>query len=293
MDSNAISLFRAEWQKITGNRIATLLLIWIFPITAAFSAVMMCVLVLISPEARALFRSGALVVELWNRLVPEIWNLPNSWLGRMLLVGFAAFVFAGEYQWRTWKNIVPRSRRIALILTKFVVIGALVALAFLSALAILSLGTGLAIGLAGGKLTSLPVDRLAGLAADSALLAVVTLLSTTIAAGFAALAGIGTHSILGGVLIGLGATGGEQFLLMALGQVAIWLNNLRLLELIRFTSTYNVANLMSWISDGSSTTMLFGLASDSLAFSLVVLAAWVLALIAMAVVLFQRQDIDT
>jgi ABC-type transport system involved in multi-copper enzyme maturation permease subunit len=251
------------------------------------------VLVLISPEARALFRSGALVVELWNRLVPEIWNLPNSWLGRMLLVGFAAFVFAGEYQWRTWKNIVPRSRRIALILTKFVVIGALVALAFLSALAILSLGTGLAIGLAGGKLTSLPVDRLAGLAADSALLAVVTLLSTTIAAGFAALAGIGTHSILGGVLIGLGATGGEQFLLMALGQVAIWLNNLRLLELIRFTSTYNVANLMSWISDGSSTTMLFGLASDSLAFSLVVLAAWVLALIAMAVVLFQRQDIDT
>lgn len=293
MGSNASSLFRAEWQKITGNRIATLLMIWIFPITAAFSAVMMCALVPISPEARALFHSGALVVELWNRLVPEIWNLPNSWLGRMLLVGFAAFVFAGEYQWRTWKNIIPRSRRTAFILTKFVVVGALVVLAFVSALAILSLGTGLAIGLAGGKLTSLPCDRLAGLAADSALLAAVTLLSTTIVAGYAALAGIGTRSILGGVLIGLGATGGEQFLLMALGQVAIWLNNLRLLELIRFTPTYNVTNLMSWINDGSSTTMLFGLASDSLAFSLVVLAAWVLALIAMAAVLFQRQDIDT
>jgi ABC-type transport system involved in multi-copper enzyme maturation permease subunit len=242
---------------------------------------------------RTLFRSSALVLELWTQIIPEIWNLPNSWLGRMLLVAFASFVFAGEYQWHTWKNLVPRSQRTALILTKFVVVGAFVLLAFLSATAILSLGMGVAVGLAGGGLASLPGDCLAGLITDSALQAVVTLLSTTIAAGYAALAGMYTRSILGGVLVGLGATGGEQFLLLALAQVAEWLKEPHILELYRLIPSYNVANAVSWINDGSPTTMLFGLAADSLAFSLAMLAGWVLVLVLLTVLLFRRQDIVT
>jgi ABC-type transport system involved in multi-copper enzyme maturation permease subunit len=277
MLSDARSLARAEWTKIAGNRMVTLFMIWIFPLAAAAGAVVLWVLALASPMGRALFRSGALVADLWDQIIPEIWNLANSWLGRMLLVGFAAFCFAGEYQWHTWKNLIPRSQRTALILAKFVVVGAFVLLAFLSATAILSLGMGVAMGLA----------------TDSALQAIVTLLSTIIAAGYAALAGMYTRSILGGVLVGLGATGGEQFLLLALAQIAGWLKEPRILELYRLMPSYNVANATSWINDGSPTMMLFGLAADSLAFSLATLAGWVLVLVLLTVLLFRRQDIVT
>lgn len=293
MLSNASSLFHAEWQKITGNRMVTLFMIWIFPVAAAFGAVLMCVLALVSREGRTLFRSGPLVAELWSQLLSEVWNLPNSWLGRMLLIGFAAFVFAGEYQWHTWKNILPRSRRIAMLLTKFIVVDALVILAFLSASAILALGMGLASGLVGGIQTSIPRDLLASFAANSALRAIVTLVSTTITAGYAALAGMYTRSILGGVLIGFGATGGEQLSLLALGQVATLLKDFGILKLYRFTPTYNLTNAISWINDETPTTMLFGLAADSLSFSLAVLVGWALVLGAMTVFLFQRQDIAT
>ena len=289
----ATSLARAEWNKIAGNRMVTLFMIWIFPLAAAAGTVVLWVLALASPMGRALFRSGALVIELWAQIIPEVWNLPNSWLGRMLLVGFAAFVFAGEYQWRTWKNLIPRRQRTALILAKFVVVGAFVLLAFVLATAILSLGMGVAMGLAGGALSSLPGDRLAGLTTDSVLQAIVTLLSATIAAGYAALAGMYTRSILGGVLVGLGATGGEQFLLLALAQLGEWLKEPRILELYRITPSYNVANSVSWINDGSPTMMLFGLAADSLPFSLAVLAGWVLVLVLLTVLLFRHQDIVT
>jgi hypothetical protein len=150
-----------------------------------------------------------------------------------------------------------------------------------------------AMGLAGGALASLPGDRLANLAGDSALQAIVTFLSTTIAAAYAALAGMYTRSILGGVLVGLGATGGEQFLLLALAQIADWLKEPRILELYRLTPSYNVVNATSWINDGSPTMMLFGLAADSLVFSLAVLAGWVLVLVLLTVLLFRRQDIVT
>jgi ABC-type transport system involved in multi-copper enzyme maturation permease subunit len=95
------------------------------------------------------------------------------------------------------------------------------------------------------------------------------------------------------VLVGLGATGGEQFLLLALAQVAGWLKEPRLLELYRLTPSYNVANAISWINDGSPTVLLFGLAADNLAFSLALLAGWVLVLILLTLLVFKRQDIVT
>jgi hypothetical protein len=293
MLANATSLFRAEWTKIAGNRLVTLFLIWIFPLTAMVAVLLMFVLALVSAEARLVLRSGGAVLEVWARVVPELWNLPHSWLGRLLLVGFAAFVFAGEYQWRTWQNIIPRSRRVALILNKFVVVGVFVLVAFLSATIILSLGTSIAVGLAGGTFAGARGGLLAETAGEYALRGTLTLVSTVIAAGYAALAGMYTRSILGGVLVALGATMGEQFSILALSQIADWLDAPKLLGLYRLTPSYNVGNAASWISDGVPMPILipFPLAVDSLAFSIVVLAGWVLGLMALTVVLFQRQDI--
>lgn len=47
------------------------------------------------------------------------WTVINSIITRMILVAFAADVFAGEYQRSMWKNLLPRRRRTTYILMKF------------------------------------------------------------------------------------------------------------------------------------------------------------------------------
>jgi ABC-type transport system involved in multi-copper enzyme maturation permease subunit len=293
MLSDMGSLFRAEWLKIAGNRRVTLFLVWIFPIVAAAVAVLLPVAVLVSTEAHAVFGSEEGAVRLWTELMSKIWSVPNTWFGRMLLIGFATFVFAGEYQWHTWKIIVPRSRRAQLILSKFVVVGAFVLLAFALASLLLAIGTGLAVVIAGGAFGGLGAANLADLIGDYALWIVLTILSTSVATGYAALAGLYTRSILGGVLIGLAAAMSEQFLLLGLIQLGTWLNNLQVIKWYRFVPSYNVENVTSWIKEGIPSTLLFGFSSDSLAFSLAVLAAWCVGLAALAVLLFRRQDITS
>jgi hypothetical protein len=295
MLADAISPFRAEWCKIAGNRLVTLSLMWIFPLAAVVAVLLMFILALVSDEARLILRTGAAVLEVWPHIVPALWNLPHSWLGRLLLVGFAAFVFAGEYQWRTWKNIIPRSRRVALVLNKFVVVVAFVLVAFLSAMIVLSLGAIVAVRLAGGTLAGIRGGLLADMAGEYALGATLAVVSTLIASGYAALAGMCTRSILGGVLVALGATMGEQFSIVGLSQIADWLDAPRLLGLYRLTPSYNLGNAASWIRDGVPLPILipFPLAVDSLAFSAAVLAGWVLGLIALTAIVFQRQDIAT
>mgnify|MGYP001819990811 CR=1 FL=1 len=110
MGTSLGNLFRAEWQKIAGNRMVALALVWIFPLAAIAGAALIVLLTMSVPDVRSVFASDR-VVDLWRHLAPELWALPSSVLGRMLLIGFATLVFAGEYQWHTWKNIVPRSRR--------------------------------------------------------------------------------------------------------------------------------------------------------------------------------------
>jgi ABC-type transport system involved in multi-copper enzyme maturation permease subunit len=271
-----LSLFHAEWQKTVGNRMVVLPMIWVFPMAAAAGVAIMILSVLISSHARALFGSEELALA-WTSLMPEIWRLPNSGLGRMLLVGFAAVVFAGEYQWRTWKSIIPRSHRLALILCKFLAVGVFVVLAFVSVTAILGIGTGMAVRLAGGTCAKLTPEVLTDFAGDFALQAALTFISTTI--------------VLGGVMIGLGATTADQFSLVGLSQIGALLRFPRIVELYRLTPAYNLANVTSWISNGSSGMMPFGFATDSLTVSLAVLAGWVLGLIVLTAFLFQRQDI--
>jgi hypothetical protein len=170
-------------------------------------------------------------------------------------------------------------------------VGVLTVLSFASATGILALGTIAATLLVGGPLAQWNGDVLADLARASALQAMLTFVLTVIITGFAALASIYSRSILGGVLIGMAAAVGEQFSLMALGQAATWLKDFRVLELYRLTPSYNLANAASWINNGYPDPLLSGLAFDSLSFSVLVLVAWGLGLVAFSVILFQRQDI--
>jgi hypothetical protein len=125
----------------------------------------------------------------------------------MILLGFAAVVFAGEYQWGTWKNIVPRNRRVMLLLMKFMALGVFVVLAFVLMSIIWVIGLGVLAQIAGAEYgPAVTLHVLSDFAEDYAIQAALTFTSMMIAAGYAALAGMLTRSILGGVLVSFGIT---------------------------------------------------------------------------------------
>ncbi|MBN1967387.1 MAG: hypothetical protein JW910_22225, partial [Anaerolineae bacterium] len=124
--------------------------------------------------------------------------------------------------------------------------------------------------------------------------------STIIAAGYAALAAMLTRSILGGVLVGFIATVVEGLLAVALVLIAFFLKFPSILYTYRFTPLYNLLNVAEWLNNDRALAMELQYndvdritLSDSLLFSLTVLAVWVIGLIALNVYLFRRQDITS
>ncbi len=292
-------LFRAEWLKIAGNRWVSGCLIWIFPIAAFALLVVFALILALSSGARDGFRQDD--STLWTNNAIGVWNLANNPVGRLLLLGFTAVMFAGEYQWQTWKNIVPRNRRVALIMIKFLALGVFVVVAFVLMSIIWTLGWGVLCQIAnvsyGPKITS---DVLSDFAGDYALAVALAFTSTLIAAGYAAAAAMLTRSILGGVLVGFGLTFAEYLSIGALVLIGYFLDIPRVVHLYRLTPGYNLLNVASWLNDKVALNMdvpVEGKAtyifSDSLTFSVVVLAAWVFGLIALTAYLFRQQDITS
>ncbi len=80
--------------------------------------------------------------------VTGVWSLiiafPGNILGRLLPLAFMAVMFAGEYQWGTLRQIVPRSRRSSLILAKVATTTFIVLLSYI--LTSLIIGAGQAAG---------------------------------------------------------------------------------------------------------------------------------------------------
>jgi len=291
-----INLFRAEWVKIAGNRWVAGCLVWIFPVGALAFMIVVGVIMALSSTAREQFFDAP---AQWTEQAVAVWNIPNNPLGRLVLLGFTAVVFAGEYQWQTWKNVVPRNRRSLLIVIKFLALGAFIVTAFVLMSILWTVGTGVLSRIAGVPYgPSLTGGVLADFAGDYALAAALAFTSTIIAAGYAALAGMLTRSILGGVLVGFAITFVENLLAPVLALIGLLLDIPRIVHLYRLTPGYNLLNVSSWInsdeaiewtiqvSDKARYTM-----TDSLAFSIFVLAAWVVGLMGLTIFLFRRQDI--
>jgi ABC-type transport system involved in multi-copper enzyme maturation permease subunit len=297
-----LNLFRAEWIKIVGNRWVTAFLILIFPVGMFAFVVVMSVLLALIPGMRTDESAARLGLDHaeWTRQAIDAWSVPNSLLGRLLILGFTAVVFVGEYQWQTWKNVVPRSRRVALILIKFLAIAVFVVVAFALASAIFAIGWGVMVKIAGGTYgPAITRDVLAGFAGDYAGQAWLAFTLTLISASFAALAGMLTRSILGGVLVGVAFTYFEGLSVLGMALLAHLLDFPRLVQLYRLTPSYNVANAQSWLTHHQPANLQAASAvlgnsfnfSDTLAFSVVVLMLWVVALVGLTAYLFHNQDI--
>lgn len=284
----SLSLFRAEWRKISGNLPVTIFMIWIFPVGAVLLIVFS---LLINFSLPMEFRTQ----PSWPEQMLMPWYFPGSELGRLLMLSFTSVVLAGEYQWGTWKNALIRHNRAALILTKFLTVNVFMLVSFTLTSILLGIG-GIFIAASAGVAYGPPVtgELLVGFARQYALQMALAIVTTTVGAGYAAVAAIYSHSILGGVMVGLGLTTIEVLLPLLLNLLGRLLRWPEIVALYQLSPTYNISNAGSWLlqGQGAGTPILtITLEPLSLGVSLLILAVWVVGLIGLTVWLFRRQDI--
>lgn len=289
------ALFLAEWQKITGHRVVAAMLVWIYPLGAAVMMVLALIAVLLSETLRL---GVQMAPPDWTQQALVIWQVANSEIGRFLAVTFAAFVFAGEYQWGTWKNLIPRRARTPLILTKYAAFAVLITVAVLAAVVIVITGMWVIGAVAGVQPTPALNDGevVAGFGASFVQQGLITLAATLIAASYAAIGGMITRSIIGGVIVGFLLQFAEQAVALVtiiLGQlVPVWRG---LYALYLYTPAYNLANIGSIAQFGTPYFPYPAMADiaspHTLEASLLIVALWVLGLVALVTWLFRRQDI--
>ena len=286
-------LFRAEIYKITGNRWATGFLIWIFPVGAlGFLIVSNLILLASSRFQESIAESGPLE---WTGAMIGVWAFANNPFGRLFFLGFAAVLFGGEYQWNTWKNVVPRSWRVPLLFIKFLGVAFFVVLAFALMSVVMAASSAINAAIVGvGYGPSLSGEVLGDFARDYGIVVFTTFVAVVIGAGYAAIAAMITRSILGSVIVSFIIFAGEGVSIAGFAFVA-WLTGAdSVLGWYRVMPTYNLINVASWISEDEafSYELLNGdEVSFSLGVSLIVLAVIVTVLFSVAAFFFQRQDI--
>jgi hypothetical protein len=290
------SLLRAESIKILKNWVLMGFLIWLVPVGQGAFLLISIVIALFSKDSgRAMAMASS---HLWTMDMIGGWSLITSFpfniFGRFLPLAFMAVVFAGEYEWDTWKNIIPRSQRVRLILAKYIVLTALVVLSVLV--------TGLIS--AGGFATNhkiIGMDygpafnwvTISDFMVDYGQQFLLGLLSLLILAGFAALAAILTRSILGGLLSSLGFSVVEPMSLGLLMFLRSIINVPEIINLYMLMPSFHIDNARSWfLQDIPLAASYMPVNTEiSLGFSLIILVTWALGLTGLAVFLFQRQDI--
>jgi ABC-type transport system involved in multi-copper enzyme maturation permease subunit len=300
-------LFRAEWKKMTGNRWLSGCLIWSWSIAALVISLALVILVAISSGARDRFADNPYQ---WTDAAVFFWAIPNSIIGRLLIIGFTASLFGGEYQWGTWKNLLLRQSRITLILVKFYTLAIFVLIAFGLTSLIWVIGMGLVQLVAGGSYPPSLGEIPSTFWREVVLQILAAFLSVLILAGVAALAALLTRSALGSVIVGVGFAIIDGFVAAGLMVFYLFTDWRFFPSLYRFTISYNVDNLLNWATSGRASPVLgnvrvqdnpvFGelvidppLAGNPLGISLLILCLWMAVLVGLAVVSFYRQDLST
>ncbi len=281
------SVISAEALKLTRHR-AVWGLVWIYPI------VLLGILVIVSIASM----SGAGGVEQmksaagWADDAADFWNAPPNTIIRLLVAGFVAIAFAGEYSWNTWKLVVPHRNRWQLIAAKYAVTFFLLLTAFILAAGVFNLIVWTEDVLSGDPI---PQDVTAGMVLAehwSGLLTNIAPLLLTIA--YASFASVLTRSMVGALVVSI--------VLIAIEQVVLNLGPIlsmyapQLIELLLYVLPgYHATNIGNFLQEGAAYQVpLMGgtMVSTSLGVSLAVAAAWIIGFIALTFWRFGRQDIN-
>ena len=293
------SAIAAEWRKLLGHTRAVSFLVWIYPVGALVIVVLFQILPsLFIDTVRDLTAASPPV---WTKDLLAVWNTMNGFPGgtflRMPFLGFIAIAFAGEYQWGTWKNILPHQSRTALILSKFLILGLLILLSLLlTSLIITGSGwlTAVLLGLPYGPALS-ELD-LAAFLQEAVMQVFVTFAGTLIVAAYAALIAMYSRSIMASLLLSVGISIVEFAASLILLIISQALQRPDIVNMLVATPTYNLENMRSWVVDGAGST-LGGFpgftAVPSLTISVLIIVLWLVGLLGLTAVVFRRQDITT
>jgi len=293
-----INLLRAEWKKVIGNYQLAGFLVWIYPVGfLGFYGVMLIGGLFSRSWAEGMVVTGS---GRWTDDALGVWGLimsfPFNILGRMLPLAFISTVFASEYQWGMWKNLIPRNRRAYLILAKIAVLITLIVLALAATSLVTVTGQALGRRLVGSAYgPAITGSEMVSFLARYLQTAILGIWVLIILAGIAALAAILTRSVLGGLLVGFGFSVLDSLSMYVLLLVGKIFSAPDLINLYRFTPAYSVDNAQSWFRTGAAVRLPLENFSTApnLAFSLTVLLIWAVVLIALVLAFFQRQDITS
>jgi len=288
-----IDLMRAEWLKIRSNVRLTSSLVWIFPIGAATILIVGILINLGTGEF-----SGYTSISRWTTDSVLIWGFinqfPGNVFGRLLPLAFLAVVFAGEYQWQTWKNIIPRSRRltifIAKLLTSTIVVLASCVVTSIVILILQWVGHQVLGAQYGPEVTFALVGETILTFFQETLVAFLSLL---ILGSFAAVAAFITRSMMGALLLSFGFSIAEIMSLWVLVLFSIWFDKPNIVNVFRYLPGFNLENLRSWMVLGHGWTDLPMPVTIEVGIgeSIVWIVIWVLLLAGWAYSIFHRQDI--
>jgi hypothetical protein len=291
-----LDLLRSEWMKATRNIPLISFLIWILPVGIAASFTIFIVFGFFTESMHTAldeFSTGQWTTDMifvWTFVI----SFPANIFGRMAPLAFIVTGFAGEYQWDTWKNIIPRSRRTSLILSKLTVLIAIVMLSLL----ISSLVFGI-MQIAGHAVRgtpygpSLSAEVIGDFSLSYAQMILIALISVTILGGSGALAAILTRSILGGLLASFFFSVLDAMSMGGLIFLGSLFNKPDLINLYLYTPSYNFDNLRSWFENGSAyIPMPTFTASPGIGISLAILMAWIVFLVGSSILIFRKQDIS-
>ncbi|MDX1436208.1 MAG: hypothetical protein R3335_05325 [Anaerolineales bacterium] len=291
-----LNLMRAEWDKQFKNYKLTAFLVWIFPIgTFATLALGLIVSLVLGEQVQGLaFGPGD-----WRNDLLGAWGIitafPVNIMARLLPLAFMAVVFAGEYEWGTWKNLVPRSRRPSLVLVKLVIATLMVMISLTIMSALLGLGSWGTHMISGEPLgPGLSKQVLMEFLGEYGREVSLALASLLILGGVAAIGAFLTRSILGALLVSFGFSLLDLIGLGLLGLLAFMFKAPDLINLLSITPNYSLDNIRSWLIMGEASRGFHPsfTVEPGLAFSVVCLLAWLIGVVGVAVWIFKKQDIS-
>lgn len=293
------SALGAEWRKLLGHTKAFSFLVLIFPVGALVIVLAIGILPgLLIPAAREFNAANA---RFWTDDLILVWTLLSGFPGgtflQMPFIAFIAVAFAGEYQWGTWKNILPGQSRTVLIMSKFVVLSVLMLLALLLTSLIITGGNWLSSILFSSPYgPPLAEVDFAVLAKEYLAQIFVTFASILIAAAYTALIAMYSRSVIASLLLAVGVGIVEFASILLLLLAGSILNKPSLVNFFVVTPTYNLDNIKSWILEGAGSNAggIPGFtAVPPLAISVLIVVLWLVGLLGLTAVIFRRQDITT
>jgi hypothetical protein len=286
-----LDLYRAEGRKILGQRWIVWLLIWVWPVGGILVPLLVLVGSWLTPAGAD---NGLRVIFRWTDTAVGTWILPTNLFGRLLFISLAVSIFASEYQWGTWKTIIPRADRIQLVLAKYLAFTSLLVLGFALMSVLLTLGLGIIQAARGLPYPpDVTPEVLQTFARDYFVQVTLTVINTLIGVAFGAILAIVTRSTIGGVLGGILFIAGEIGFIAGVTTLAFLFKSPEIAGLARFTSSINIANIASLVRTNQPLPVLYeGTPTNTLTSSFVILGLWLTGLVALNLWLFQRQDIS-